>query len=70
MALNSSVFFFRPWYKEVVSYWKKDVVIVLDRSRSMQNKLGKVKASITGLLNTLGPNDRVMSFFENFYSSL
>ena len=54
--------FCRPWYKEVVSFWKKDIVIVLDISSTMQNYLWNVKASITGLLNTLGPNDMVMGF--------
>ena len=34
-------------------------MIVLDRSRSMQNYLESVKAGIIEFLNTLGPNDRV-----------
>ena len=54
----------RPWYKEVIGFCQKDVVIVLDRSMSMQNYLQSVKAAIIGLLNSLGTNDRVISSFN------
>ena len=50
---------FRPWYKETSSTVLKDVVIVLDKSKSMQGYLPQVKAAVKAVLNTLGPNDRV-----------
>ena len=33
----------------------------------MQNYMGNVQASISGLLNTLGPNDRVMGLLKLLY---
>ena len=50
---------FRPWYKEAQPFWDKDVVIVLDKSTSMQAYLQSTKASIIAVLRTLKATDRV-----------
>ena len=53
------LFYFRPWYKETASTVLKDVVIVFDKSRSMQNSLTLAKDAVKAVLHALGPNDRV-----------
>ncbi|XP_077996465.1 VWFA and cache domain-containing protein 1-like [Glandiceps talaboti] len=56
---------FRPWYVEAVSPEPKNLVVVIDRSASMEIKYGRktlmqiaIDAAIT-VLETLNPNDRV-----------
>ena len=50
---------FRLWYKEAQPFWNKDVVIVLDKSTSMQAYLQSTKAAIIAVLRTLRARDRV-----------
>ncbi len=51
--------FFRSWYKETASPVNKDIVIVFDKSNSMNSKMDQVKDAILAVLESLGPNDRV-----------
>ena len=49
----------RPWYVAAAAHVHKDLVILIDVSRSMNATLDAVKAAVNLVLGTLNPLDRV-----------
>ena len=49
----------RPWYVAAAAHVHKDIVILIDVSRSMNATLDAVKAAVNLVLGTLNPLDRV-----------
>ena len=60
----SALSFYRSWYKETSSALLRDIVLVFDKSRSIQHHLlrdGKMVDVLHTVINTLGPKDKVKS---------
>ena len=59
---------FRSWYKETASPVNKDIVILFDKSNSMKGSLiDQAKQAVIAVLESLGPNDRVIIHVYNFF---
>ena len=58
---KDNIFFFRPWYVETATSIPKDIVILIDRTKSMVDTgaffIAKDAAEI--VISTLNPRDRV-----------
>ena len=50
---------YRPWFVEAAAQEPKDIVILIDISKSMNATLDLAKAAAIVVLQTLNPNDRV-----------
>ena len=64
MALSNSLLtlHYRSWYKDTASPALKDIVLVFDKSRAMQEYLlkeGEMTQVLNTVINTLSPKDRV-----------
>ena len=57
-----NVLIFRSWYKETSNAEKKEIVILLDKSQMMRNKMRIAIESIKDLVQSLGPQDKVISY--------
>ena len=52
---------YRPWYVEASTPVPKDIIIIIDRSGSMNddNHMSTAKEAAKTVIGTLNPNDRV-----------